>query len=77
MGHSTLVVDLGRLSLSSAPTTSAQPEQQHTGRGAGVGGGLMSLSVWPEVQGGGQGLAGPALSAEEAAVYEVGASAGV
>jgi len=66
-GRSTLVVDLGRFSLTSAPP--AHPSQQqlepHT-QAAATGGELMSMSVWP-----GTSYEPPSLSAEEAAVYDV------
>lgn len=73
-GRSTLVVDLGRFSLATAPTSINTPfqaaqEPQHEGLGSQ----LMSLSVWPESQRSLLAVAsgGPGLSAEEAAVYEV------
>eukprot|EP00983_Pelagomonas_calceolata_P038815 1136928-Pelagomonas_calceolata.AAC.5 len=68
-GCSTLLVDLGCFSLCSAPPGS---QQQPADRAQAKGSGLMSLRVWPEAQDGMRGLPGVlALSAEEAAVYEV------
>ncbi len=80
MGRSTLILDLGRLSFASAPPVPHQQQQTPAAGGAPArpGAGLMSLQVWPaegaSPRGGGlAGLAGgPALSVEEAAVYEVG-----